>query len=123
MNIDRLIAISQDLGLLNEATQLQLIKERSSNSECELILPLVGEFSAGKTTLINALLESERKLETATEPTTATLFEIHFGAELGHAHGRLLQTFTCRVSHRVVVVVRTRCQAQQHRQGQHPESE
>lgn len=85
MNIDRLIAISQDLGLLNEAAQLQLIKERSAHNDCELILPLVGEFSAGKTTLINALLESDKKLETATSPTTATLFEIHFGAERNYA--------------------------------------
>lgn len=81
MEIDRLITISHELGLLNEAAQLQLIKERSSKGDCELILPLVGEFSAGKTTLINALLDSDEKLETATEPTTATLFEIHFGAE------------------------------------------
>jgi len=85
MDIDRLIAISQDLGLLNETAQLQLIKERSSNDDCELVLPLVGEFSAGKTTLINALLDSENKLETNTMPTTATLFEIHFGAERNYA--------------------------------------
>ena len=89
MDLDRLIAISQDLGLLNETAQLQLIKERSSDSECDLILPLVGEFSAGKTTLINALLDSERKLETATEPTTATLFEIHFGAD--HCYAQIVQ--------------------------------
>ena len=85
MNIDRLITISQDLGLLNETAQLQLIKERSSNDDCELILPLVGEFSAGKTTLINALLDSEKKLETGFKPTTATLFEVHFGAERNYA--------------------------------------
>lgn len=85
MEIDRLIEISQDLGLLNESAQLRLIRERTLNNDCELILPLVGEFSAGKTTLINALLDSEEKLETATEPTTATLFEIHFGADRCHA--------------------------------------
>ena len=85
MEIDRLITISRELGLLNEAAQLQLIKERSLMNDCELILPLVGEFSAGKTTLINALLDSDKKLETATNPTTATLFEIHFGAERNYA--------------------------------------
>lgn len=85
MEIDRLITISHELGLLNEAAQLQLIKERSLMNDCELILPLVGEFSAGKTTLINALLESDKKLETATNPTTATLFEIHFGADRNYA--------------------------------------
>lgn len=51
MEIDRLIEISQDLGLLNESAQLRLIRERTLNNDCELILPLVGEFSAGKTTL------------------------------------------------------------------------
>lgn len=85
MDIERLIAISEDLGLLNETAQLQLIKNRSASNDCELIMPLVGEFSAGKTTLINALLDSEKKLETATNPTTATLFEIHFGAERNYA--------------------------------------
>ncbi|MBR3453546.1 MAG: dynamin family protein [Muribaculaceae bacterium] len=85
MDIERLIAISEDLGLLNEVAQLRLIKERSATNDCELILPLVGEFSAGKTTLINALLDSNKKLETATNPTTATLFEIHFGAERNYA--------------------------------------
>lgn len=39
---------------------------------------MVGEFSSGKTTLLNALTDS-KKLETATKPTTATIYEIHFG--------------------------------------------
>ena len=81
MNIERLIEISQDLGLINEAEQLKLIKQRSDEQECELIMPLVGEFSSGKTTLINALLDSTYKLETARKETTATLFEIHFGCD------------------------------------------
>lgn len=85
MEINRLIEIAKDLGLASETAQLQLIKERSLNENCELILPLVGEFDAGKTSLINALLDSERKLEIGFEPTTATLFEIHFGADRNHA--------------------------------------
>lgn len=51
---------------------------------CELILPLVGEFSAGKTTLINSLTDA-KQLETATKPTTATIFEIHFGCDSCYA--------------------------------------
>ncbi len=56
------------------------IKQRLTDANCELILPLIGEFSAGKTTLINALTDS-KKLETASKPTTATIYEIHFGEE------------------------------------------
>lgn len=85
MEINRLIEIAKDLGLANETAQLQLIKERSLNENCELVLPLIGEFDAGKTTLINALLNSEKKLETDYRPTTATLFEIHFGADRNYA--------------------------------------
>jgi len=78
--IDRLIAIAQDVNLLSEAAQLSFIKQRFSDENCEMILPLVGEFSAGKTTLINSLTDS-KQLETATKPTTATIYEIHFGCE------------------------------------------
>ena len=40
----------------------------------------MGEFSAGKTTLINALTNS-KALESASEPTTATIYAIHFGSD------------------------------------------
>ena len=83
-DIDRLISIAQDLNMLSETAQLCLIKQRFNNDNCELILPLVGEFSAGKTTLINALTDSKR-LETATKPTTATIYEIHFGCDSCYA--------------------------------------
>lgn len=79
-HIDRLISIAQDIGLPSEAAQLSYIKQRLANENCELILPLVGEFSAGKTTLINSLTDA-KQLETATKPTTATIFEIHFGSD------------------------------------------
>lgn len=78
--IDRLIDIAQDVNLLSEAAQLSIIKQRFSDENCEMILPLVGEFSAGKTTLINMLTDS-KQLETATKPTTATIYEIHFGCD------------------------------------------
>lgn len=80
MEIERLIEIAQDVNLLSEAAQLCYIKQRLTDANCELILPLIGEFSAGKTTLINALTDS-KKLETASKPTTATIYEIHFGEE------------------------------------------
>lgn len=78
--IDKLIEIAQNVGLHSESAQLQVIKARFNSSNCELILPLVGEFSSGKTTLLNAISDS-KKLETAVKPTTATLFELHFGCE------------------------------------------
>ena len=83
-HIDRLISIAQDIGLPSEAAQLSYIKQRIANENCELILPLVGEFSAGKTTLINSLTDA-KQLETATKPTTATIFEIHFGCDSCYA--------------------------------------
>ena len=83
-HIDRLISIAQDIGLTSEAAQLSYIKQRLTNENCELILPLVGEFSAGKTTLINSLTDA-KQLETATKPTTATIFEIHFGCDSCYA--------------------------------------
>ena len=60
------------------------ISVRSQQLNCDLTLPLVGEFSSGKTTLINALTDS-KKLETATKPTTATIYRIHFGCDRCHA--------------------------------------
>lgn len=57
---------------------LNAIQERASQQNANLLIPLVGEFSSGKTTLLNALTDS-KKLETATKPTTATIYEIHFG--------------------------------------------
>ncbi|MBR6043265.1 MAG: dynamin family protein [Paludibacteraceae bacterium] len=70
--------IANDLGFNNIVKDLNKIEE-SNNGNCPLILPLVGEFSSGKTTLVNALTDS-KKLETATKPTTATIYEVHFGS-------------------------------------------
>lgn len=84
MDRNSLIDIANNLGLTAEAELLQDINRRNEQKDCELVLPLIGEFSSGKTTLINALTDS-KKLETATVPTTATIFEIHFGAPNCHA--------------------------------------
>lgn len=78
--IDFLLQVAQELGLQGVIKQLTAIKQRSLQANADLILPLVGEFSSGKTTLLNALTDS-KQLETATKPTTATIYEVHFGRE------------------------------------------
>lgn len=82
--IEKLHNIANYLGLNNIVSELETIDIRSKQENANLILPLVGEFSSGKTTLINALTDS-KKLETATKPTTATIYEVHFGCESCHA--------------------------------------
>lgn len=79
-NLNKLIHIAESLGLGNIEQELKMIDARSKQENALLVLPLVGEFSSGKTTLINALTDS-KKLETATKPTTATIYEVHFGCD------------------------------------------
>ena len=83
-DIDRLIEIANAINAKDIESDLLYIKERSLQPNAELIFPLVGEFSSGKTTLINALTDS-KKLETATKPTTATIYEVHFGCDRCYA--------------------------------------
>lgn len=78
--ISALIEIAEYLGLDNITAELNSIELRSKQENANLVLPLVGEFSSGKTTLINSLTDS-KKLETATKPTTATIYEVHFGSD------------------------------------------
>lgn len=78
--IDYLLKIAKSLNSNYLINDLERIKERSFKENAEIILPLVGEFSSGKTTLLNALTDC-KKLETATKPTTATIYEIHFGCD------------------------------------------
>ena len=92
--IKQLQTIAEYLGLADIKSELEAIEFRSNQENANLILPLVGEFSSGKTTLINALTDS-KKLETATQPTTATIYEVHFGCDTCHAkvlneHGELI---------------------------------
>lgn len=82
--VETLVGIAEYLGLNNIVSELNAIEQRSNQDNANLILPLVGEFSSGKTTLINALTDS-KKLETAVIPTTATIYEVHFGCDSCHA--------------------------------------
>jgi GTPase Era involved in 16S rRNA processing/gas vesicle protein len=59
--------------------QIELIRQRYSDPN--LYLAVVGEFSSGKSTFINALLRDEL-LEAAVIPTTATATKIQHGSEL-----------------------------------------
>lgn len=77
-HIEFLKEVAQELGQQKILNSLNAIQERASQQNANLLIPLVGEFSSGKTTLLNALTDS-KKLETATKPTTATIYEIHFG--------------------------------------------
>lgn len=83
--IDFLLEVASFLNLKDVVYELERIKKCSSQENVELIFPLVGEFSAGKTSLINALTDN-RKLEVATKPTTATIYKIHFGCDSCHAN-------------------------------------
>ena len=82
--LDDLIKIVQDLSLNDKLEELNFYANRLSAPDKDLILPLVGEFSSGKTTLINALLDNPN-LETASKATTASIFEIHFGSDKCYA--------------------------------------
>ena len=78
-SLNRIIEIAESLEQKSIAERLRAIDERTKNPSAQLILPLIGEFSAGKTSLINALTDS-KVLETASLPTTATLYQVIFGA-------------------------------------------
>jgi len=83
-DIGKLIEIAHTLGLQKIEERLVFLREREQIPDKELIIPLVGEFSSGKTTLLNALT-SGKKLETARERTTATIFEVYFSQDTEHA--------------------------------------
>lgn len=69
--------IAQSLNLTNISETISYLENRLAQKNSELIFPLVGEYSSGKTTLLNSLTNG-KKLEAAILPTTATIFEIHF---------------------------------------------
>lgn len=78
-SLNRIIEIAESLEQKSIAERLRAIDERTKNPSAQIILPLIGEFSAGKTSLINALTDS-KVLEIASRPTTATLYQIFFGS-------------------------------------------
>ena len=78
-SLNRIIEIAESLEQKSIAERLRAIDERTQNPSAQLILPLLGEFRAGKTSLINALTDS-KVLEIASRPTTATLYQIFFGS-------------------------------------------
>lgn len=84
MDVNKLMTISEKLGFSDIKYSLEQWAEKMADSNCPIVLPLVGEFSSGKTSLINALTDS-KQLETSTKPTTATIFEVHFGCDKVHA--------------------------------------
>ena len=72
-----LLEIAERLNAPALVEQLLYLQERESMHQQELIIPLMGEYSSGKTSLLNALAGGI-KLETGHEPTTASIFEIYF---------------------------------------------
>jgi GTPase Era involved in 16S rRNA processing len=85
--INQMFEIAEELNLEDIQLELNLISERLNQANQEIIIPIVGEFSSGKTTLINAITEG-KKLETSSKPTTSVIYEIHFGRdeELAQIH-------------------------------------
>ncbi|MCF0220200.1 MAG: dynamin family protein [Muribaculaceae bacterium] len=78
--VDKLLEIANNLHLNDQAALLNVFKERLESPNKEILIPLIGEFSSGKTSFINALLEN-KNLETASRATTATIFEVRLGAD------------------------------------------
>ena len=84
IDIDKLIEIASFIEASDILSELQLLKERINSENQEVVIPLVGEFSSGKTSLINSLIDSA-SLETASESTTSTIYEVRFGSESCYA--------------------------------------
>lgn len=78
--IDKLLQYSRELAFGDIEARLLQISSVLHDGDAELIVPLVGEFSSGKTTIVNALTDS-KALECASRPTTATIYTIHFGSQ------------------------------------------
>ena len=67
---------------LNESESKRAKEYRSSVAQFTVLIPLVGSFNAGKTSLVNAYLEREKSKELPTDivPQTALATEIHSAA-------------------------------------------
>ncbi|SNR51065.1 Dynamin family protein [Lutibacter agarilyticus] len=75
--LNYLIDVAEFLKIDDVMVELNYIKNRLNSETTDLILPIVGEFSSGKTTFINEITEG-KKLETASKPTTSVIYEIYF---------------------------------------------
>lgn len=82
IKVSKEIAIS--LNLNDVLGEIQFIEDRLNDTNKQIIIPIVGEFSSGKTTLLNTLMNSG-KLETASKPTTSVVYEIFFGQDKEYA--------------------------------------
>ncbi len=80
MNSSHLLNILHNLGFSDLEDQVIEITDSISGEDTDLTVALVGEFNAGKTTIINSLIESNG-LETAPVPTTSTIYTVRFSAE------------------------------------------
>ena len=78
MDTSFLKEVAQFIG--SSKIEKELLYLEGKREDCPIVLPFMGEFSSGKTSLINALIDC-KQLETATTPTTATIYEVHFGCE------------------------------------------
>lgn len=78
MDTSFLKEVAQFIG--SSKIEKELLYLEGKREDCPIVLPFMGEFSSGKTSLINALTDC-KQLETATTPTTATIYEVHFGCE------------------------------------------
>lgn len=55
-NINYLLKVCKVLNKDDTQADLELIKSRLNNTNQSVIIPLIGEFSSGKTSLINAFI-------------------------------------------------------------------
>ena len=59
-HIEFLKQVANELGQQNIEKSLNAIQQRASQPNANILIPLVGEFSSGKTTLLNALTDSKK---------------------------------------------------------------
>ncbi len=80
-SLEQFIEIAQDIHL-NESESERAEEFRSNIEQFTVLIPLVGSFNAGKTSLVNAYLEREESKELPTDivPQTALATEIHSAA-------------------------------------------
>ena len=75
--IDQTTHIISELGLHDDLKPI-LADKKLRISQPELIVPIVGGFSAGKSTLINFFLGQKELLPTGTKPVTRLATELHY---------------------------------------------